>query len=75
MHAGLGSRIVVVLWNCSSKHTLCDVCLRAVAAVFQFAEQEQTVAMVVRMKKINLELEGARGGGTNSQQTAFRRTS
>ena len=60
VHAGSGTRIDVVHANRISKHALCDVGLVGdtgipthlpVAAVFQFAEYEQTVTTIVRMKK------------------------
>ena len=63
VHAGPGSRIDVVLANRISKHALCDAGLVGdtgipthlpVAAVFQFAEYEQTVTTMVRMRKIDL---------------------
>ena len=63
VHAGPGSRIDVVLANRISKHALCDVGLVGnkgisthlpVAAVFQFAEYEQIVTTIVRMRKIDL---------------------
>ena len=63
VHAGPGSRIDVVLANRISKHALRDAGLVGdtgipthlpVAAVFQFAEYEQTVTTMVRMRKIDL---------------------
>ena len=65
VHTSPGSRIDVVLANRISKHALCVVGLvdcagipthLPVAAVFQFAEYEQTVTTIVRMKKIDLNL-------------------
>ena len=66
VHAGPGSRIDVVLANRICKHALCDVGLVGatgipthlpVAAVLQFAKYEQTVTTIVRMKKIDFELQ------------------
>ena len=63
MHEGPGTKIDAVLANRVDKHSFCDADLVGatgtpthvpVAAVFQLAENEQTVTTTARMRKIDL---------------------